>query len=408
MDSSKMLNEVPRSGLEAFRRLFGAILVLLRRLFGRVGDVFAGKVHHDEDYDRDGCFEPPPDVTRRPDPCLYSQTFLMAQGIAVTWDNPDIVVANLDGTPAALPLDADREYLVRGTIHNASFDPALGVAVRCFVRSWGVDFDDRVPVEVDGGGQPATRIVHIGAWGSALAVFRWRTPNVAQGHYCLTVECYHPTDREPANNVGQENTDVQRTMQAGGNFTVVVPFFNRRRDVRAFRVAADAYAIRDDTVEFRLEQIHGPNGIPPRRARELEAAVGLRRSVAGDKERFARLVEEDAMRGARIRLTPGGRRERRGVGYRLFGYEAVDTLRQGNGVGAFPLPRGWTVQFPGLEQGERGAVVVVPPGDTVNIDVEVGVPADAPTDHRQGINVTVFDPAGRTVGGVTLDILVGV
>ena len=34
-----------------------------------------------------------PDVYRRADPMIYSQFYLMEQGLAVTWDNPDAFVA---------------------------------------------------------------------------------------------------------------------------------------------------------------------------------------------------------------------------------------------------------------------------------------------------------------------------
>src|SRR5688572_16425199 len=37
----------------------------------------------------------PPSIHKRPDPLLYSQFFLMAQGLAVTWDNPDIWITEL-------------------------------------------------------------------------------------------------------------------------------------------------------------------------------------------------------------------------------------------------------------------------------------------------------------------------
>ena len=32
----------------------------------------------------------PSHTYRRPDPLIYSQTYLMSQGLSVTWDNPDI------------------------------------------------------------------------------------------------------------------------------------------------------------------------------------------------------------------------------------------------------------------------------------------------------------------------------
>jgi len=395
---------VPKEGAVAFARLFRSISKFVQHLLRRLIDILQGKVRHEDGYYRIGCLEVPPDVARRPDPCLYSQRYLASQGLSVTWDNPDIVITNLDGTTAALPLDANRDYLVRGTIHNASFDPALGVAVRCFVRPWGVDFEDRVPVEVDADGFPATRVIHIGAWGQADAVFQWRTPNVDKGHYCVTVECYHPADREPANNVGQENTDVTRNVARGATVRVPIPFYNRQAKVRAFRVVADAYEIHEETVEFRLEQIRGPNGIAQDRRRSLLAAARSQVSVLEDPARLRRLVEWDAMRGARVRLSPKGRRIRRGMGYRLFGYHGADGLRSVHRAGGFPLPPGWKVDFPGQE--DQAGQVVVPPRRTQDLEVAVTVPGDAPPGERRRINLTAFDAANRVVGGVTLDIQV--
>jgi hypothetical protein len=407
MSIFSFFTEVPKQGLEALKRLcrlfWLLILFLLRRLLCIIRrDCKKGE----EENPRDGCLDVPPDVARRPDPCLYSQRYLMAQGLAVTWDNPDIVVTELSGTPASLPLDPDRDYLVRGTIHNASFDPAIGVSVRCFVRAWGVDFDDRVPVEVDDGGQPAVRIVHIGAWGQAIAVFKWRTPNVDKGHYCLTVECFHPADRVPGNNVGQENTDVLRTAKAGTSLKVVVPFFNRQRDVRAFRMMIDAYEIPAAPVSYTLEQIRGPNGLSETGGRDILARVRAPEEAGADRERFERLVERDAMRGARVRLSPDGPRARQGVGYRLFGYHGADGVHKSNSLGAFPLPPGWAVTIPGHETDEQATNVAVPPKSTVSLDVQVDIPAHAVAGERRRFNLTALDPRGSVVGGVTLDILV--
>src|SRR4051794_15988414 len=38
------------------------------------------------------CTRIPDRVYRRPDPLLYAQWYLLAQGLAVTWDNPDIEI----------------------------------------------------------------------------------------------------------------------------------------------------------------------------------------------------------------------------------------------------------------------------------------------------------------------------
>ena len=399
-----LLKEIPKSGIAAFILLFQAIYQLLLRLLQLLIRLFQGKRDEDEGNQLDKCFEIPPDVARRPDPCLYSQHYLASQGLAVTWDNPDIIITHLDGTPANLPLDPDRDYLVLGTIHNASFDPALGVAVRCFVRPWGVDFQDRVPTEVDNYGQPATRIVHIGAWGQATTVFKWRTPNVDKAHYCVTVECYHPADREPANNVGQENTDILRKANAGSTVNIIVPFYNRHENVRTFRITVDSYEIKDEPIQFRLEQIRGPNGIAKEQLRTLMDVTRSPGSILQEPEKLRRLVDRDAMRGARIRLSPEGRRVRRGVGYRLFGYHGAAPFHDVNRAGKFPLPPGWMVDFPKQGQDNQGAQVIIPAGTTQNLEAVITVPRNAQPGERRHINLTAFNPANQVVGGVTLDI----
>jgi hypothetical protein len=54
---------------------------------------------HDRDRPADGVV--PPWAYRQPDPMIYSQQFLQVQGLAVTWDNPDIHVelASAPGVP---------------------------------------------------------------------------------------------------------------------------------------------------------------------------------------------------------------------------------------------------------------------------------------------------------------------
>ncbi len=379
-------------------RLLWAWLAWLLRLLRRRRD--------DEGYEKIDCFEIPPDVNRRPDPCLYSQTFLAAQGIAVTWDNPDIRITTPTGDPAPSPvLEANTDYLVVGTIHNASFDAAIGVSVRCFVRPWGFDFSQRTPVEVDAAGDPAERVVHIGPWGQALATFTWRTPNVAEGHYCLTVECAHPADREPNNNVGQENTDVRRSAAAAAQrFTV--PFFNRRERVREFIIRADEYQIPEGRVELELEHIPGSRGIDDDRKRALMTASGLpppdRTGNEPREEEIRRAIERDAIRGARIRLSSEERRQRRGRGYRVFGYRGRSALMADNRLDGFPLANGWTLTFPGLTEHPAGWRVAIPPGTTRDIEVVVEVPADAAAGDAKAINLTAMDPLGGVVGGVTI------
>lgn len=374
--------QLPLSLLRSLRDILTYLLRLLLLLLALLLKLLKGKVP--ERYDEQDCAHIPPQINRRPDPCLYSQSYLAAQGIAVTWDNPDIQITTTGGVPVASgSLTADTDYIVVGTIHNASFDPAVGVTVRSYFRGWGVDFEDRQPTEVDGNGNPAERIVHIGSWGQTTASFKWRTPAQA-GHYCITIECHHPADREPANNVGQENTDVIQA-SPGSSARIVVPFFNRRKGARDFRIEVDEYEIPEGKIELTLERIQS------------------KRSSGRDlKDEDVELqIERDALRGSRIRLTDG-RRARLGERYEVFGYAGRERITAESGRRNFELAEGWAVTLPDRERGEEGWHVAVPPGTTEEIDVVVTVPERSTPGDRKVLNVTARDRFGTVVGGVTV------
>jgi hypothetical protein len=213
-----LLLRTPQEIVVALLRLLLLILlaplILLLKLWEWLLWLFHTKTFKDED-GRHPCGKIPEAVVRRPDPCIYSQTYLASQGLPVTWDNPDIWMA-----PAASPgsiepdsyhLTDDTDYLVSVQAHNASTDPAIGVQVRLVYRPWSFNSPDLVPVEVDAFGQEVTRSVDIPAMGAAIAQFTWHTPTLAPGaeaHYCLQAHLAHPLDVNPANNMGQENTQV--------------------------------------------------------------------------------------------------------------------------------------------------------------------------------------------------------
>jgi len=353
-----------------------------------------------KEYEKQRCIEIPPDVVRRPDPCLYSQPYLMAKGLAVTWDNPDIQVTNLGGTPVpSSNLQPNTDYIVAATIHNASFDAALGVEVRCVYRPFSFGTPDRVPVEADANGNPAVRIVHIGPWGSAIAKFRWRTP-ASGGHFCLQVECYHPSDREPNNNVGQENTDVRT---AASDVNLVIPLFNARaRHAQAF-IFANEYTIAEVDVRLRLHQIRGYKGID---RPTLRAAAGA--GAGGSTEELMRAAERDALRGARIRLAPNaGGRGSRGVGYRVYGYDGFQQLSGNHALGGFSLRDGWTLDVDNARRQGDAWQLDVPPKDSLNVSLRLLVPDDAPAGQRKAVNIWATDRFGALLGGVTIHVRKG-
>ena len=147
------LAQLPRGFVDGILSVLAALWALLLRLLGKGRKPPKTPAH---------CFQLPPDVARKPDPCLYSQWYLAAKGMSVTWDNPDIQIVTTGGVPVpSHALVADTDYRVEATIHNASFDAALGVEVICVYRPWSFGTADRVPVEADASGNPAIRRLNI-------------------------------------------------------------------------------------------------------------------------------------------------------------------------------------------------------------------------------------------------------
>lgn len=366
--------------IDSWRLFVKVLITLLQRLVGRRKCKNRRRPT--------GCFMIPPDVSRSPDPCLYSQTYLMAQGLSVTWNNPDIQITKPDGTPVdSSALEPDTEYRVVATIHNASFDAALGVQVICVYRPWSFGTDERIPVETDNDGNPAIRVLNIGAWGAKAATFTWRTPALQPGndkeHYCLQVECFHPQDKEPNNNIGQENTNVIRTASSA---TIKIPLQNLRRARQDIRLEIDEYRIPDSKIEIPLSRV---DRVAPTTDRRLH-----KKSIRFDDS--TRNVLGSALRGAHIRLRdPDIKTGKRA--YSVHGYTFGRRLRESNRRGAFPLGAAWAVSIdvPGLSIALDGKEKA-----TLTFEVEPdGSVAPGTTKH---INVNAFNQDGSLLGGVTL------
>jgi hypothetical protein len=132
-----------------------------------------------------------PDVYKRADPLIYSQLYLMEQGLAVTWDNPDIQLFDGAVPVSSSELQAGRTYQVVATIYNNSTEaPAVGLPVAFSFRSFGVGAAIT---------QLGTAVVDLPVKGSpdhpVKAVMPWTTPATA-GHYCLLVEPIWPDDAD--------------------------------------------------------------------------------------------------------------------------------------------------------------------------------------------------------------------
>jgi hypothetical protein len=149
----------------------------------------------------------------QPDPCIYSQQYLMSLGLPVTWDNPDIslllngvVVPETDLVPAT-------DYEIQATIWNNSYDaPVVGLRVEFSFLSFGASTVS-TPI--------GAVYVNLGVKGGpncpALAKMPWKTP-ATPGHYCIQVNILWADDANPNNNLGQNNIDVV-AIHSPANFT---------------------------------------------------------------------------------------------------------------------------------------------------------------------------------------------
>jgi hypothetical protein len=172
---------------------------------------------------------------RRPDPLIYSQAQLMALGLAVTWDNPDIVLQRNGADVPSSQLQPDTEYDVVARIWNGSTDaPVAALPVRFSYLSFGIGVESH-PI--------GKAVVSLGVKGGpnhpASARMRWRTPAVG-GHYCLQVLLEPVDDVNYANNLGQENTQVA-VAHSPAEFAFQLRNAGTRQET--FRFEVDAYAI---------------------------------------------------------------------------------------------------------------------------------------------------------------------
>jgi len=183
----------------------------------------------------------PSTIYKRPDPLIYSQYFLMAQGLAVTWDNPDIWLTELpaaDGTMAPVAsteILAGHTYRVHARIYNGSPEaPAVGMPVLFAYLDFGIGVQSNVI------GFTVVNLPVKGAAGHPVEAFHdWTTP-AAAGHYCLQVGLLWPDDARPGNNLGQENIDTKKLTSPA---TFKFPVRNDAPMRRAFRLETDGYAL---------------------------------------------------------------------------------------------------------------------------------------------------------------------
>lgn len=285
-----------------------------------------------------------PDVYKRADPLIYSQFYLMEQGLAVTWDNPDIQLFEGGVAVSSSSLNADTVYDVVATVYNNSTDaPAVGMPVEFSYRSFGVG----ATLTAIG-----TTVIDLPVKGSpqhpARAAIKWHTPAVP-GHYCLLVRLVWPDDANPKNNLGQENTNVGLATSPA-----VFAFPVRNEDMirKRIHMTADAYVI-PAKISCRQK--------PTKKDSDKRYSTQKRRDI------FIPPSEEKAdWTFARVRHDPK----------------------------AFPIPAGWAVDI-------QPAEFELGPGAAQHVKVSITPPNDFGGDRPFNINAMY---GAVLLGGVTLTV----
>lgn len=170
-----------------------------------------------------------------PDPMIYSQYDLMAQGFAVVWDNPDIEIRKGGVKVASSDLQPNTEYQIVARIWNKAPDaPVVGLPVLFFYLSFGNGIKGH-PI----GATAVTLGVNGGPNHPAFAPMTWTTPPAA-GHYCVMVLLAPVSDRDFNNNLGQENLNVG-VPHSPAEFTFQLRNEKPRDEV--FRFEVDTYQL---------------------------------------------------------------------------------------------------------------------------------------------------------------------
>jgi hypothetical protein len=114
----------------------------------------------------------------RPDPMIYSQRALMDQGLAVTWDNPDITLFKSGAPVSSAGLEPGTTYDVQARIWNSSLEaPVVRMPVHLSYLDFGIGTE---PIPV------ASGKVDVGVKGSASQPAFARCPGRRRRHPATT------------------------------------------------------------------------------------------------------------------------------------------------------------------------------------------------------------------------------
>lgn len=243
------------AAIDIVRRFCSIIWGLLRR----------SKLQHGERHPQADCLKVSHPSFHRPDPCIYSQVYLMKLGLPVTWDNPDIILfRNGAQVPEGEPILPATVYEIEASLWNNSYDaPVVGMAVDFSFLAFGIATTS-TPI--------GTTLADVGVKGSpshpARTKIAWTTP-ATPGHYCLQVKLNWIDDANPENNLGQNNLNVA-TAQSPASFSFAVrnPFPTER----SFRFTVDTYQLPD------LPECKGSSGAEVARSTRIDRVVAEHRA----------------------------------------------------------------------------------------------------------------------------------
>lgn len=201
------------------------------------------------------------------DAYLYSQPALMALGMAVTRDNPDVTLTDAAGNVVGSHDLPATPYRLSVLSHNRAPDaPAPGLLVVFTLLTFGAGGTARQAI----GSVPINLPVRAAPGEPTPASLVWTTPP-ASGHYCIEIEAVWPDDKFPIDNVGQHNT-VIRQARRGERVQVHIPVGHSRQGLTQLRVRLDSYRL--------------PERALVRSEREDKAAFAKRVAAANHPDRF--------------------------------------------------------------------------------------------------------------------------
>ena len=344
-------------GLVVFILIFFGIIVCLR---GR---------HHDEDNDP----LPPAPVRRKPDPWMYSQEWAKATGATVTWDNPSVTVWD----PATLQEEsrfdvvAGRPYKLLVEVQNGSTaapvqEPCVGATLTAYVKEFGVGgvFETWIVPP-----QAPISLPPMAATGPGSVVtveIDWTASST--GHKCLVFLIHHPDDANHGNNKGQHNLVVQPA-NAGQQANFAFTLWNRLPEAPEHR-----YPFRKGAVRRATRATLGTAAFVLSRPMLLWPSI---RETNASRVRPRPPLMLGTEESVRLEVTQwSGRRVS----------EPDDAWSVSTSVNDVRLP------LVAWDDSDAEGVVV---------NVEVDVPASAPSGTFRSVAVTAVTDRGRVVGGVT-------